>query len=106
MVKRTLLCLLMVVSCIGAEADIVKGRVLDAQTKEPLEGATVTFEQRDGDSYWMNSTYTDSLGRFTVWAESMRTTIKASFIGYYDKSKRIVCQEGRDTTQLEDILLV
>jgi len=70
-------------------ADIVKGRVVDAETKETLPEATVNiiFRSDYGTSY--TYTKTDSLGEFFAHANG-RVTIEASMLGYYKKSKTVL----------------
>ncbi|MBO7472367.1 MAG: carboxypeptidase-like regulatory domain-containing protein, partial [Bacteroidaceae bacterium] len=88
---RILLLLCLIVSTqTEAMADIVKGRVVDAETKEALPDAMVKHTQRFGDyGYSMKSTKTDSLGMFTFSA-SGRGNIEVSMLGYYTKSKPVL----------------
>lgn len=91
---------------ISAHADVVKGRVVDSQTKEPLEGARIEFHMIEGNSGQGFMVSTDSLGIFTGMSECAKTEIKISFIGYYDKTKRVVCAQGKETMDIGDIELV
>lgn len=88
---RILLLLCLIVSTqTTIQADIVKGRVVDAETKEPLPEATVKLTQRYGDYGTMiNSLKADSLGCFSVFA-SGRGSIEVSMLGYYSKSKLVL----------------
>ena len=64
-------------------ADIVKGRVVDAETKEPLPEASVKLTQKFGDNGYMTmSGKADSLGVFHLHADG-KCTIEASMLGYY-----------------------
>ncbi len=89
-----------------ASADVLKGRVIDQQTKEPLEGASVQATMKQGNMTHMQTTMTDSLGVFFVESEYMNTSLEISFIGYYEKTRRYVCMEGKDTVVIDDIELM
>ena len=103
---QLLLCL--VVSIQGAvKADIVKGRVVDVETKEPLPEAQVKYTQRFGDySYSMRSTKADSLGCFTFFADG-RGSIDFSMLGYYSKSMPVLAfsNNRKDTIDIGTIEL-
>jgi hypothetical protein len=89
------------------QADIVKGRVVDAETKEPLPEASVKLTQRYGDYGTMiNSLKADSLGCFSVFA-SGRGSIEVSMLGYYSKSKPVLAfsNSRKDTLDIGDIEL-
>ena len=68
----------------------VSGRVLDAQTTEPLPGVTVLI---DGSTL---GTSTDADGRFRLVLPSPEATLTVSFIGY--RTERVVAQAGAETT--------
>ena len=73
-----------------AHADIIRGRVVDSDTKEPLAEASVKLTQRYGDyGYSMMSTIADSAGVFNVYA-SGRCTLEVSMLGYYSKNKTVL----------------
>ena len=105
---RILLLLCLIVSKqTTIQADIVKGRVIDAETKEPLPEASVKLTQRYGDYGTMiNSLKTDSLGRFSVFA-SGRGSIEVSMLGYYSKSKPVLAfsDSRKDTIDIGTIEL-
>jgi len=89
------------------QADIVKGRVVDAETKEPLPEASVKLTQRYGDYGTMiNSLKADSLGCFSVFA-SGRGSIEVSMLGYYSKSKPVLAfsDSRKDTLDIGTIEL-
>ena len=88
-------------------ADIVKGRVVDSETKEPLPEAQVKYEQRHGDYGWsIMSAKTDSLGMFTFFA-SGRGSIEVSMLGYYNKTKPVLAfsDSRKDTLDIGTIEL-
>ena len=105
---RILLLLCLIVSKLTTvQADIVKGRVVDAETKEPLPEASVKLTQRYGDYGTMiNSLKADSLGCFSVFA-SGRGSIEVSMLGYYSKSKPVLAfsNSRKDTLDIGTIAL-
>jgi len=89
------------------QADIVKGRVVDAETKEPMPEAMVRYTQRYADnSCSMMTIKTDSVGVFTFLA-SGRGSIEVSMLGYYTKSKPVLAfsDSRRDTLDIGTIEL-
>jgi hypothetical protein len=96
-VITTLLALVMGVQM--ASADIIRGRVVDSETKEPLPDASITLTQKFGDvgTSWMYGK-ADSLGVFHMYAGG-KCTIEASMLGYYSKSKTVlVLSDSRKDT--------
>ena len=105
--KSTIITALLALVALTASADIVKGRVVDAETKEPLPEAQVKFEQRHGDYGWsIMTTKADSVGCFSLHA-SGRGTIEASMLGYYAKTKHVLAfsDSFKDTLDIGDIEL-
>lgn len=90
-----------------AQADILQGRVLDAETREPLEGAKVSIEEVIPDVCTISQVLqTDSLGCFQYRCSDMtRITIRADFFGYKQGSVRLVGSDGGDTIRISDLLL-
>ena len=87
-------------------ADILKGRVVDAQTGEPLDGARVEARMASGDgtSVWMLTT--DTLGRFQFESLAMRRiTLRAEFFGYKPTTVQLMSGAGLDTVLIDDIRL-
>ena len=104
---RILLLLCLVSVQATTHADIVKGRVVDAETKEPLPDAMVKHTQRFGDSsYSIMTSKTDSLGMFTFSANG-RGSIEVSMLGYYTKSKPVLAfsESRKDTLDVGTIEL-
>ena len=88
-------------------ADIVKGRVVDAETKEPLPEASVKLTQKFGDNGYMTiSGKADSLGVFHLHADG-KCTIEASMLGYYSKTKTVLAfsDSRKDTLDIGTIAL-
>ena len=107
MTKKTIVTVLLALVALTATADIVRGRVVDAETKEPLPEAQVKFEQRHGDYGWsIMTTKADSVGCFSLHA-SGRGTIEASMLGYYAKTKPVLAfsDSSKDTLDIGDIEL-
>ncbi|MCR4958405.1 MAG: outer membrane beta-barrel protein [Prevotella sp.] len=97
----------MLVVSSAAFADIVKGRVVDTDTKEPLPEATVKLTQKFGDNgYMMMNGKTDSLGVFLMHADG-KCTVEASMLGYYSKKKTVLVfsDSRKDTLDIGTIEL-
>ncbi len=92
-------------SSITIHADIVKGRVVDAETKEPLPEAQLTFNNLDDGWVWAYLK-SDSLGCFSINARG-RNTVTAEMLGYYSKTKTFLAfsDSRKDTLDLGDIEL-
>ena len=88
---RILLLLCLIVSTQTAlKADIVKGRVVDAETKEPIPEAQVKYtQQTDNYGYSIRSAQTDSLGNFTIFADG-RGKLEVFMLGYNTMSKTVL----------------
>lgn len=88
-------------------ADIIRGRVVDSETKEPLPDASVKLTQRFGDNGTMTmDSKADSLGVFKIYADG-KCTIEASMLGYYSKAKSVLAfsDSRKDTIDIGDIEL-
>ena len=90
----------------SAYADIVKGRVVDSETKEPLPEAQVGFVQNSDNGWWIMNMTADSVGCFSFFA-SGRGSVEVSMLGYYSKSKPVLAfsDSRRDTLDIGDIEL-
>ncbi|HEX2969578.1 MAG TPA: TonB-dependent receptor [Bacteroidales bacterium] len=71
---------------------VVKGRIIDAETKEPLTGVYVIHGINEG-------TVSDDNGSFSFQASSGKASITFRFVGYKDITKSINVING-DTIQL------
>ena len=87
--------------------DVFQGRVLDAETQEPLEGVHVEItEIIPGWAQSDEVQYTDSLGRYRFRCGGMTNiTIRARFLGYKTGVVRMKGSETGDTIHIDDILL-
>ena len=108
--KRQLIIILtLILGAVTAQADVIKGRVLDADTGEPLEGAEVVFIEKDtrwGDVL-QTTIRTDSVGRFqrACEMEMSKLTITASYFGYHSQTVQRMGNNDRDTVTIDDFRL-
>ena len=90
-------------------ADTIKGRVVDAETYEPLQGAKVLFKEEaiSTGGTEISVVYADSLGRFmyTCRKEMSKLTIMASHFGYHSQFVKFNGNNDRDTISIEDFCL-
>ncbi|MBR0433737.1 MAG: outer membrane beta-barrel protein [Bacteroidaceae bacterium] len=104
-----LLCVLLL-AVLPLRADILKGRIVDAETKEPLPEAslklaqTIDYNGRTA-TMVMHST-ADSLGCFHLNLRG-RGMLEASMLGYYSKTKTVLgfSEDRKDTVDVGDIEL-
>ena len=93
-----------------ASADILKGRVIDAETKEPLPEASLKLMQQmeyNGHmATWVMSSTADTLGCFHLRLGG-RGTLEVSMLGYYSKTKVVLgfADDSKDTIDVGDIAL-
>lgn len=105
---RLLLLLLFLIVPSFVYADNIKGRVLDAETKEPLPMASVEARVVQANCVYMATAVADSLGNFTITTSGEgRITLVISMIGYNSTTKRGYSMGGgtSNTIKLGDILL-
>ena len=96
----------MIIGIITVSADIVKGRVVDSETKEPLPEAQISYVQNNDYGWSIMSTTTDSVGCFNLFT-SGRGSLEVSMLGYYSKSKPVLAfsNNTKDTLDIGDIEL-
>ncbi len=106
---RKLLLLLMAIifGTTAASAGIIQGRVLDAETHEPLYGAQVKVIEDNLEHATMTRTLgTDSLGCFSYKCmEISRVTLRVNFFGYKPEVVSVMGAGNGDTIRIDDILL-
>jgi outer membrane cobalamin receptor len=91
---RIILFVLLVTWYINTAAQsIVKGRVVDQNTKEPLEAALISSNQKQ--------TLTDKEGNFTLNNVSQQDSVTVSYIGYTTKIIAAASLNNQDNIQLE-----
>lgn len=93
--KRILLLLLC--ACVVAQttAQVLKGKVVDANTGEPLVGAVV------GDKSTGTGSATDFEGAFELNLQSIPATIQATYIGFETQSIEVKSTDTRITIKLQ-----
>ena len=105
--RTIIISILLAFSILFARADIISGRVIDADTKEGLPGATVQYMQQIGEGrYTGNTVIADSLGRFSFFTDGL-VELKVSMLGYYNKKKNVMAlsYSRRDTLDIGAIEL-
>ena len=103
---RILLMLCLFASTATLQANIIRGRVVDAETGEPLEGAQVHVNEAFESTTFFTKVNTDSLGYFHYRCGDMgRLTFTAKYFGYLDGTEKTIGMEGNDTIRLKDIRL-
>ena len=105
--KYLITIILLVFNIFFAQADIISGRVIDADTRETLPGATVKYMQQIGETSYSGSTViADSLGRFSFHSNG-RVELTVSMLGYYYKKKNVMAlsDSRRDTLDIGAIEL-
>ncbi len=106
--RKYILCFVAFVAfCCGLHAEVLKGRVVDAETKEPLEGVRVKIVEVVPDFCTISREIaTDSAGYFHHSASAGNIlTITAKFFGYHDAKVKRLGVGGSDTIRIDDILL-
>ncbi len=92
-----------------AQADVIKGRVLDADTGEPLSGVEVVFTETsiDWGGVSKSTVKTDSLGWFqhACQMEMSKLTITANYFGYHSQKVERMGNNDRDTVTIDDFRL-
>ena len=81
----------------SAFADIVVGRVVDAQTKAPLPDAQIEVQQYFMGALISSSYTTDSLGVFELQAFSRQCVLSVEYLGYYRLKRNFLASEGYHT---------
>lgn len=107
--KHFLILAFLCLQALSASADIVKGRVVDADSGEPLPDAKVQILMREVDSYrgYMVDMPTDSVGRFQWTVGSMsQVSVTVNYFGYETLQKSFNCAGGtKDTLDIGDLKL-
>lgn len=111
MIKKTAVTILLAlfIGTISSQADIIKGRVVDADTGEPLQEAEVVFRETSIDmgSVMVTTLRTDSAGRFLYACEMgmSKLEITASYFGYHSQKVQRMGNNDRDTVTIDDFRL-
>ena len=104
--KHPLLFLLLVlIGSLSAAADVVTGRIVDAQTGEALPGAEVTILNIHENATGFYQFHCDSTGHFARNIAGSNCRLEATFVGYHPRKISFAAMEGTDTLNLGDIAL-
>lgn len=105
--KLLLLLWLLVLTTIGAEADMIKGKVIDTQSGTPLSDVSVEAVVHTGSFTITQNSVTDSLGQFSIdFFVTGHASLSFSFLGYktVHKAQYVFSRdEGNDTIDLGTI---
>ena len=102
---RIMLVVVAVLCSTVAWGDIIRGRVTDQDTGEPLPEATVRFmRQLSENSYNVQTVPVDTSGYFTFFTDG-RGSLDISVLGYYDKSRTVMAlsDSRRDTMDIGNV---
>ncbi len=106
--KRLFLLAFLCLQATLMSADVVKGRVIDADSGEPLEDAMVEMWMYPIGENWIEreKLSTDSLGYFCHEIDYMaKVNITINYFGYNDLKKSFNVKGGKDTLDLGDLKL-
>lgn len=106
--KRLFLLAFLCLQALLMSADIVKGRVVDSESNEPLDGAQVQVTRVEGNSWYMYDMTTDTCGIITIDTGNFmcRVSLTVNYFGYEElKMKEFMAMGGKDTLDLGDIKL-
>ena len=105
--KRLLFLWLLVLTTIGAQADMIKGKVIDTQSGTPLSDVSVEAVVHTGSFTITQNSVTDSLGQFSIdFFVTGHASLSFSFLGYktVHKAQYVFSRdEGNDTIDLGTI---
>lgn len=106
--KRLFLLAFLCLQATLMSADVVKGRVIDAESGDPLEDAIVDMWMYPIGENWIEreKLSTDSLGHFCHEVDYMaKMSIIINYFGYNDLKKSFNVKGGKDTLDLGDLKL-
>ncbi len=106
--KRFFLLAFLCLQALIMSADVVTGRVVDADSNEPLDGAQVRVTMNEGNRWYIYDMTTDSCGVVTIdTGNFMRNVgLTINYFGYEElKMKEFIATGGKDTLNLGDIKL-
>lgn len=104
--KRLFLLAFLCLQATLMSADIVKGRVVDADSGEPLESAQVEVLRWEGNYGYQYNLSTDSCGFLSINTGNFmcRVRLTINYFGYEElKVKEFVAMGGKDTLDLGDL---
>jgi len=107
--RKLLMLAFLCLQALIVSADVVKGRIVDADSGEPLGDAKVQIFMKEVDSYraYMIDMTADSIGRFQWTVGSMsQIGVTVNYFGYETLKKSFNCAGGdKDTLNLGDLKL-
>ena len=87
-----------------SEGGEIKGKVIDTETGEPLEYATVSLFHSQ-DSTLVTGVITDSNGLFSLKAKPGKYYVVVQFMGYKDKTLNVNIKDNKTVVSLGEILM-
>jgi len=87
-----------------SEGGEIKGKVIDTETDEPLEYATVSLFHSQ-DSTLVTGVITDSKGLFSLKAKPGKYYVVVQFMGYKDKTLNVNIKDNKTVVYLGEILM-
>ena len=87
-----------------SEGGEIKGKVIDTETDEPLEYATVSLFHSQ-DSTLVTGVITDSKGLFSLKAKPGKYYVVVQFMGYKDKTLNVNIKDNKTVVSLGEILM-
>lgn len=87
-----------------SEGGEIKGKVIDTETDEPLEYATVSLFHSQ-DSTLVTGVITDSNGLFSLKAKPGKYYVVVQFMGYKDKTLNVNIKDNKTVVSLGEILM-
>lgn len=87
-----------------SEGGEIKGKVIDTETDEPLEYATVSLFHSQ-DSTLVTGVITDSNGMFSLKAKPGKYYVVVQFMGYKDKTLNVNIKDNKTVVSLGEILM-
>lgn len=109
--KKTIISIFIIIGFIvniqAAEAPgLVRGKVIDSKTKEPLEFVTISVKKKGAEGYLPKATITDHEGNFVLGNLDNDTYIlNISFVGYTPYEQDIIISPAASTITLRQISL-
>lgn len=106
MINRLLYCVILLTISL-TNAQTFTGKVLDAQTKEPLETVSVYFDNTT------IGTTTNELGEFSIdYTDAVQSTLVISFLGYekvfisdYRSKSQVIVELKESVNELDEVII-
>ena len=92
-IKGSAIALLFTISSFAKAQNIIKGKVIDAVSRQPIESASVYLSNNI-----QFSTISDQYGNFTLQADNKKSDLRVTYVGYKTVT---VAVEGEATVKIE-----